>query len=113
MTNSSTFCLSRFIGRLPVLAPLHHLSLHDLVRVLIEPKNALIKQYRALFKNFQCDLAFSEGALWAIAKEASLRGTSARHLRSVLEEILLDSMYEVPQSVSSSGKFGRSIDYGS
>lgn len=90
--------IPEFIGRLPVLAPLHHLSLHDLVRVLIEPKNALIKQYRALFKNFQCDLAFSEGALWAIAREASVRGTSARHLRSVLEEILLDSMYEVPQS---------------
>jgi ATP-dependent Clp protease ATP-binding subunit ClpX len=68
----------------------------------VEPKNALIKQYRTLFKNFSCELAFSEAALWAIAKEASARGTSARHLRSVLEEILLDSMYEVPASVSRS-----------
>lgn len=90
----------RFVGRLPVLATLHPLSLDDLVRVLIEPKSALIKQYRKLFARSDCDLQFSHAALLAIATEASKKGGSARHLRSVLEELLLDAMYEVPASVS-------------
>jgi ATP-dependent Clp protease ATP-binding subunit ClpX len=99
----SQFCnyqLARFIGRLPILAPLHPLSLSDLVRILVEPKNALTKQYRKLFARYGCDLRFSEKALYAIAEEASKRGGSARHLRSTLEELLLDAMYEVPGSVS-------------
>ncbi|KAJ9124564.1 hypothetical protein QFC24_003356 [Naganishia onofrii] len=97
----SQFCnyqLARFVGRLPILAPLHPLSLSDLVRILVEPKNALTKQYRKLFARYGCDLRFSEKALYAIAEEASKRGGSARHLRSTLEELLLDAMYEVPGS---------------
>jgi ATP-dependent Clp protease ATP-binding subunit ClpX len=70
------------------------------VRILIEPKNALIKQYRKLFARYGCDLQFSEKALYAVAEEAAKRGGSARHLRSTLEELLLDAMYEIPGSVS-------------
>lgn len=91
---------NRFVGRLPILAPLHPLSLSDLVRILVEPKNALVKQYRKLFARYGCELQFSEKALYAVAEEASKRGGSARHLRSTLEELLLDAMYEVPGSVS-------------
>lgn len=90
----------RFIGRLPVLAPLHPLSLNDLVRVLIEPKNALIKQYRKQFVKYSVDLQFSYAAMVAIAKEASKKGGSARNLKSVLEDLLLDAMYETPNAVS-------------
>jgi ATP-dependent Clp protease ATP-binding subunit ClpX len=81
------------------VAPLHPLSLSDLVRILVEPKNALIKQYRKLFARYGCELQFSEKALYAVAEEASKRGGSARHLRSTLEELLLDAMYEIPGSV--------------
>ncbi|KAJ9104071.1 hypothetical protein QFC20_004648 [Naganishia adeliensis] len=90
--------IPEFVGRLPSLAPLHPLSLSDLVRILIEPKNALIKQYRKLFARYGCELQFSEKALYAVAEEASKRGGSARHLRSTLEELLLDAMYEIPGS---------------
>ncbi|KAJ9091824.1 hypothetical protein QFC19_008937 [Naganishia cerealis] len=90
--------IPEFVGRLPILAPLHPLSLSDLVRILVQPKNALTKQYRKLFGRYGCDLRFSEKALYAIAEEASKRGGSARHLRSTLEELLLDAMYEVPGS---------------
>ncbi|KAJ9123061.1 hypothetical protein QFC22_001250 [Naganishia vaughanmartiniae] len=90
--------IPEFVGRLPILAPLHPLSLSDLVRILVEPKNALTKQYKKLFARYGCDLRFSEKALYAVAEEASKRGGSARHLRSTLEELLLDAMYEVPGS---------------
>ncbi|KAI5455318.1 ATP-binding protein [Naganishia albida] len=90
--------IPEFVGRLPILAPLHPLSLSDLVRILVEPKNALIKQYRKLFARYGCELQFSEKALYAVAEEASKRGGSARHLRSTLEELLLDAMYEIPGS---------------
>jgi ATP-dependent Clp protease ATP-binding subunit ClpX len=92
--------LSRFIGRVPVLAPLHPLSLTDLMRILVEPKNAIIKQQRKLFSRWDCELQFSETALKAIAKEALRRGGSARHLKSVISELLLDANYESPGSVS-------------
>ena len=95
-----TFSVERFVGRLPILAPLHPLSLSDLVRILVEPQNALVKQYRKLFARYGCELQFSEKALYAVAEEASKRGGSARHLRSTLEELLLDAMYEIPGSVS-------------
>jgi ATP-dependent Clp protease ATP-binding subunit ClpX len=94
------FTPRRFVGRLPILAPLHPLSLSDLVRILVEPKNALVKQYRKLFARYGCELQFTEKALYAVAEEASKRGGSARHLRSTLEELLLDAMYEIPGSVS-------------
>lgn len=90
----------RFVGRVPVLAPLHPLSLSDLMRILVEPKNAIIKQQRKLFSRWDCELQFSESALRAIAKEALQRGGSARHLKSVISELLLDANYESPGSVS-------------
>jgi ATP-dependent Clp protease ATP-binding subunit ClpX len=98
----------RFVGRLPILAPLHPLSLSDLVRILVEPKNALVKQYRKLFARYGCELQFTEKALYAVAEEASKRGGSARHLRSTLEELLLDAMYEIPGSVSLPPRCNRS-----
>ncbi|KAI5451712.1 ATP-binding protein [Naganishia albida] len=90
--------IQEFVGRPPTLAPLHPLSLSDLVRILVEPKNALIKRYRKLFARYGCELQFSEKALYAVAEEASKRAGSARLLRSTLEELLLDAMYEIPGS---------------
>jgi len=71
------------------------------MRILVEPKNAIIKQQRKLFSRWECELQFSETALKAIAKEALRRGGSARHLKSVISELLLDANYESPGSVSS------------
>jgi ATP-dependent Clp protease ATP-binding subunit ClpX len=70
------------------------------MRILVEPKNAIIKQQRKLFSRWDCELQFSESALRAIAKEALRRGGSARHLKSVISELLLDANYESPGSVS-------------
>ena len=70
------------------------------MRILVEPKNAIIKQQRKLFSRWDCDLQFSESALRAIAKEALRRGGSARHLKSVISELLLEANYESPGSVS-------------
>lgn len=78
--------------------------------MLVEPKSALIKQYRKLFARSDCELQFSHAALIAIATEASKKGGSARHLRSVLEELLLDAMYEVPASVSVTQLAGKACD---
>jgi ATP-dependent Clp protease ATP-binding subunit ClpX len=79
---------------------LEPLTIDDLVRILTEPRSALTKQYRALFERFGCDLRFSTGALRAIAEVGLERGGGARGLRGVLEELLLDPMFEVPASVS-------------
>jgi ATP-dependent Clp protease ATP-binding subunit ClpX len=70
------------------------------MRILVEPKNAIIKQQRKLFSRWDCELQFSESALRAIAKEALRRGGSARHLKSVISELLLQANYESPGSVS-------------
>ena len=91
--------IPEFVGRLPILSPLEPLTLDDLVRILTEPKSALIKQYCALFERFGCDLRFSASALRAIAEVGLERGGGARGLRGVLEELLLDPMFEVPGSV--------------
>ncbi len=88
--------IPEFIGRLPVLVSLHELSDNALVRVLTEPKNALVRQYIKLFEMENVTLSFSDGALRAIAKEAQKRKSGARGLRSILEEVMLDIMYDVP-----------------
>jgi len=88
--------IPEFVGRLPVLATLEDLDNEALVRILTEPKNALVKQYQRLFEMEEADLSFTEGALEAIAEKAILRKTGARGLRSIMEGILLDTMFELP-----------------
>jgi ATP-dependent Clp protease ATP-binding subunit ClpX len=88
--------IPEFVGRLPVVATLHELDEASLVRILIEPKNALIKQYNHLFEMEGAELDIREEALRAIARKAMARKTGARGLRTILEGVLLDSMYELP-----------------
>ncbi|MBN2451550.1 MAG: ATP-dependent Clp protease ATP-binding subunit ClpX [Lentisphaeria bacterium] len=88
--------IPEFIGRLPVVAPLHSLTKEDLVRILTTTRNALIKQYRALFAMEGVDLVFTEDALDALAERAIAKGSGARGLRSILEAVMLDIMFELP-----------------
>ena len=88
--------IPEFVGRLPVVAVLNELSQAQLVEILLEPKNALTKQYIRLFEMESCGLEFREEALEAVANKAVERKTGARGLRSILEESLLDTMYELP-----------------
>jgi len=88
--------IPEFIGRLPVIATLEELSIDALVDILKKPKNALVKQYQKLFDFENVKLRFTEGALMAIAKEAIKRKSGARGLRSIMENIMLDVMYEIP-----------------
>jgi ATP-dependent Clp protease ATP-binding subunit ClpX len=90
--------IPEFIGRLPVIATLEDLDETALVQILTEPKNALIKQYQQLFDMEEVELKFTEGALEAIAKKAILRKTGARGLRSIMESILLESMFGLPDA---------------
>ncbi len=88
--------IPEFIGRLPVLAPLTELDEDAMVQILKEPKNALVKQYQRLFDLENVRLRFTDGSLVAIAKEALKRNTGARGLRSILENSMLEIMYEIP-----------------
>src|SRR5690606_18670612 len=88
--------IPEFIGRLPVVATLHELDEESLIAILKEPKNALIKQYQKLFDMEKVNLKFTDGALVAVARQALKRKTGARGLRSILENSMLDVMYEVP-----------------
>ncbi|MDI6816800.1 MAG: ATP-dependent Clp protease ATP-binding subunit ClpX [Actinomycetota bacterium] len=88
--------IPEFIGRLPVIATVSQLSEEDLIKILVEPKNALIKQYKKFFEYDGVELVFTEGSLGAISKKAIVRGTGARGLRAILEHVLLDVMYELP-----------------
>jgi ATP-dependent Clp protease ATP-binding subunit ClpX len=92
--------IPEFVGRLPVTACLDDLDEAALVSILKEPKNALIKQYQKLFEFEKVKLRFTEGALTAIAREAMKRKTGARGLRSILESIMLDIMYELPSQTN-------------
>jgi ATP-dependent Clp protease ATP-binding subunit ClpX len=88
--------IPEFIGRLPVISSVHSLDKQALVRILTEPKNALIKQYRKYFEFDEVELEFTDDALDALADQAILRGTGARGLRAILEEVLLDVQYDLP-----------------
>ena len=88
--------IPEFIGRLPVITSVHNLDREALIRILTEPRNALVRQYRRLFELDGVDLEFTDDALEAVADQAILRGTGARGLRAILEEVLLSVMYEVP-----------------
>lgn len=97
--------IPEFVGRLPVLAPLMPLTVEAMVNILTEPKNALVRQYQHLFGLENAKLSFTEGALRSIAERASSRETGARGLRSVMEEIMLDLMYELPEQRTQGGEY--------
>ncbi|AKH20230.1 ATP-dependent Clp protease ATP-binding subunit ClpX [Sedimenticola thiotaurini] len=88
--------IPEFVGRLPVVATLEELDEEALVRILTEPKNALVKQYHRLFDMEDCELEFRPDALSAIARKAMERKTGARGLRTIMEQVLLDTMYDLP-----------------
>jgi len=88
--------IPEFIGRLPVVSHVHQLQREDLVKILTEPKNALVKQYQRFFAYDSIELVFTEDALWEIADRALERETGARGLRSIIEGALLDVMFELP-----------------
>ncbi|GLD58823.1 ATP-dependent Clp protease ATP-binding subunit clpX-like, mitochondrial isoform X1 [Lates japonicus] len=90
--------IPEFVGRLPVVVPLHSLDEETLVRILTEPRNAVVPQYQALFSMDKCDLNVTQDALRAIARMALERKTGARGLRSIMEKLLLEPMFEVPHS---------------
>lgn len=92
--------IPEFIGRLPVMAALDKLTEDDLVHILTEPKNALVKQYKKLLSLDDTELEFEEGALKAIANKAIERNTGARGLRSIIEDIMMDVMFEIPSQES-------------
>ncbi|CDR09860.1 ATP-dependent Clp protease ATP-binding subunit ClpX [Streptomyces iranensis] len=88
--------IPEFIGRLPVITSVHNLDREALLQILVEPRNALVKQYQRLFELDGVELDFDRPALEAIADQAILRGTGARGLRAIIEEVLMSAMYEVP-----------------
>jgi len=88
--------IPEFIGRFPVLATLDDLDENALVKILVEPKNSVIKQYQKLLELDDVELEFTEDALRAIARKAMSRGTGARALKSIVEEIMVDAMFEIP-----------------
>ncbi len=101
--------IPELVGRLPVTTALAPLNQDGLVRVLKEPKNALIRQYQSLFEMENCELSFTEDALVAIAKRAQSRGTGARGLRSIIEDVMLDIMFDLPDQERGS-KFEVNVD---
>jgi ATP-dependent Clp protease ATP-binding subunit ClpX len=88
--------IPEFVGRLPIIRAVSNLDAEALVRILIEPKNALVKQYQKMFEYDSVELEFSDDALEAVAEQALLRGTGARGLRAIVEEVLLEVMYDLP-----------------
>ncbi|MBW1943457.1 MAG: ATP-dependent Clp protease ATP-binding subunit ClpX [Deltaproteobacteria bacterium] len=88
--------IPEFIGRIPIVSTLSHLSLDALVRILTEPKNALVKQYGKLFELEEVGLKFTDEALEAVARDAIVRKSGARGLRAILETVMLDIMYDIP-----------------
>ena len=90
--------IPEFVGRLPVISTLHDLEEEHLIQILVEPKNALIRQYQKLFELENVKLSFTKGAYKVIAQEAIKRKTGARGLRSILEKAMLDIMYETPSN---------------
>ena len=96
--------IPEFVGRLPVLAPLDPLDEEALIRILTEPRNALVRQYQKLFEMEGAEVEFEDRALKEIARRAKLRDTGARGLRSIVEEVMLEIMYELPD-IEDKGKF--------
>ena len=90
--------IPEFVGRLPIIVSIDELDEEALMRILVEPRNALIKQYQKFFQLDNVELEFTDAALWSIAKKSMDRNTGARGLRSILEKAILDIMYEIPSS---------------
>ncbi|MGH3136914.1 MAG: ATP-dependent Clp protease ATP-binding subunit ClpX, partial [Gaiellaceae bacterium] len=88
--------IPEFVGRLPVISAVHQLTREDLVEILTEPKNALVRQYQRFFGYDSIELVFTDDALWEISDHALARETGARGLRSIIEQALLDVMFELP-----------------
>ena len=88
--------IPEFVGRLPVVSSVHSLDKEALIRILVEPKNALLKQFQKFFQFDDVELSFSDDALEAVGDQALARGTGARGLRAILEEVLLEVMYDLP-----------------
>ncbi len=88
--------IPELVGRLPVTTALAPLGEEGLIKVLTEPKNALVRQFESLFQMEDCELKFTDGALSKIAGKAMEKGTGARGLRSILEQVMLDIMYDLP-----------------
>jgi ATP-dependent Clp protease ATP-binding subunit ClpX len=89
--------IPEFIGRLPIICPMDSLNLESYIKILKEPKNAILKQYQKLLELDEVKLNFDDSALEAIAKKAMERETGARALRAIIEEFMLDIMYEIPK----------------
>jgi len=89
--------IPEFVGRLAGASPLQELTKDDLIRILTEPKNAIVRQYKALFEMENIELEFEKEALDTIAEEAIARKTGARGLRSLMESLMTDLMYEAPE----------------
>ena len=92
--------IPEFIGRLPVIAPLHELDEDALVEILTKPKNALVKQYQKLFEMDGVKLKFTRGALYKVARMAQAHKSGARGLRAILEGAMLDIMYDTPSQAN-------------
>ncbi|HBT25612.1 MAG TPA: ATP-dependent Clp protease ATP-binding subunit ClpX, partial [Pseudothermotoga sp.] len=90
--------IPEFVGRFPVIATLDDLTEEDLVRILNEPKNAIVKQYKKLFQLDNIELEITKDALYAIARKALTKGTGARALKGVFEEVMIDVMFEIPST---------------
>ncbi len=101
--------IPEFVGRIPVIAKMEDLTEEDLVRILVEPKNAIIRQYRKLLAMEKIDLSFDEDALKAIAGEAIKRKTGARGLRSIIEQVMADFMYDLPGSKTTKLRITKAI----
>ncbi len=97
--------IPELIGRLPIITPLMPLSVDAMVQILLEPKNALVRQYQAFFAMEGAELEFTHGALRKLAERAIARNTGARALRSVMEELMLDLMYELPDLANDGSKY--------
>ncbi len=97
--------IPELVGRLPIISSLEAMNVDTLVSILTDPKNSLVKQYQKFFELEQCELEFTAGALRLIAERALARETGARGLRAVLEEIMLQPMYELPEN----GRFGKAV----
>jgi ATP-dependent protease Clp, ATPase subunit len=93
--------IPELVGRLPVISSLQPLNAEALVRVLLEPRNALVKQYQKLFEMENCKLEFTDEALLAIARRALKKETGARGLRSIMEDVMLDVMFDLPEHAGS------------
>ena len=102
--------IPEFVGRIPVITSLSALTEDDLVKILVEPKNALVKQYKKMFEFEKSELVFTDGALRAIAHEAVEHGTGARGLRSICERVLMDVMYDLPEQAGASRVVLRDTD---